>query len=195
MVSQNLYHQDHGQGHIESWPANRIKLVPAERHARQLRREQSEYSNIWQALDAVHDPEIPVLSIWEMGILQNVDVAQGKVIVTITPTYSGCPAMDVIREDIESALAEAGFDRCEVAVKLSPAWTTDWMTENSKVKMRRYGIAIASDKSSSKHHDNIICPNCESSNTMMLSEFGSTACKALMKCNDCLEPFDYFKKI
>lgn len=140
------------------------------------------------ALENVVDPEIPVLTISDLGILRNVHMEDGAVVVTITPTYVGCPAMVEIRENIESALREAGINAFKVETSLSPAWTTDWMSEQGRKKLLEYGIAPPKSRS-----DKIACPQCGSDNTRLISEFGSTACKSLHQCNACLEPFDHFK--
>lgn len=153
-----------------------------------------------EILASVTDPEIPVLTIDEMGILRDVAIDKGTVKVTITPTYSGCPAIDQITQDITAALANKGYSKAEVELTLSPAWTTDWMSDESKEKLRAYGIAPpcrTTDLSQSTEEHSLAftarCPQCRSLNTQKISEFGSTACKALWKCKDCLEPFDYFK--
>ncbi len=150
-----------------------------------------------QALDKVCDPEIPVLTIEDLGVLRNVSVDdQRHVKVTITPTYSGCPAMSTISIDIQTALAAAGFDDVSVDLVLSPAWTTDWMSEDGRRKLLAYGIAPplkGGSRGSLFGEDEIACPQCGAKNTEKLSEFGSTACKALYRCKACLEPFDYFK--
>ena len=151
---------------------------------------------IWKILSEVNDPEIPVLSIIDLGILREVKVQDEWVEVIITPTYSGCPAMDFIGMDIRKALIDNGFDNTKITYQLSPAWTTDWMTEEGKQKLKMYGIAPPVAKSFDKNYlENIQveCPHCNSMNTILVSQFGSTACKALYKCNDCGEPFDYFK--
>ena len=154
-----------------------------------------------EILSTVTDPEIPVLTIDEMGILRDVTVEKDTVKVTITPTYSGCPAIDQITQDVNTALANNGYPNSEVLLALSPAWTTDWMSDESKQKLRDYGIAPPCRTSElnqlGEHELNFSapCPQCRSLNTVVLSEFGSTACKALWKCQDCLEPFDYFKPI
>lgn len=144
---------------------------------------------LWAALEAIPDPEIPVISIRELGILQDIELQGETVVVTITPTYSGCPAMHEIAQDIKKVLAMAGHEQVVVKSRLSPAWTTDWITPEGAQKLQDYGIAPPVPK----NRGPVPCPNCKSSNTKMISEFGSTACKALYKCNDCLEPFDYFK--
>jgi len=154
---------------------------------------------IWEILQWVEDPEIPYLNVVEMGIVREVNVHDG-IEVVITPTYSGCPAMKTIEEDIQEALAENGFHEAKVKTVLSPAWTTDWMTDDALSKLRMNGIAPpergASDKGllMGKIRD-IACPRCFSKETTMISQFGSTACKALYKCQACLEPFDHFKCI
>jgi ring-1,2-phenylacetyl-CoA epoxidase subunit PaaD len=157
-----------------------------------------EVEQIWHILEAVPDPEIPVLSIADLGIIRNVEVNisdDGKIegAVTITPTYSGCPAMDVIAMQVKIALLEHGYTKIQVKQQLSPAWTTDWMTEKGKDKLKAYGIAPPSGKLNDTEEAKVQCPHCNSYNTGLLSQFGSTPCKALYKCNDCQEPFDYFK--
>jgi ring-1,2-phenylacetyl-CoA epoxidase subunit PaaD len=158
--------------------------------------------NIYNILEEVCDPEIPVLSILDMGIVRDVIVSSDSLEIVITPTYSGCPAMDAIAFDIKLKLAEHGYTKVKVSYVLSPAWTTDWMTVSGKNKLEEYGIAPPLDsvvnndrlkKLLFEEEANIICPRCNSSNTKLLSQFGSTACKALYQCNDCKEPFDYFK--
>jgi len=152
---------------------------------------------ILDILYSVSDPEIPVLSVIDMGIIQDVSIKDKRVYIDIIPTYTGCPAMDTIAFDIKAALEEAGFET-EVKLKLSPAWSTDMITERGRQKLEDYGIAAPLDASSDKRAlldgERIVkCTNCGSSNTTMVSQFGSTPCKALFKCEDCLEPFDYFK--
>jgi len=149
-------------------------------------------------LQNVQDPEVPVLTIQDLGILRDVTVDAGKVTVVITPTYSGCPAMDMISVNIKSAMQEAGYDDVVIKLVLSPAWTTDWMSEEGKQKLKAYGIAPPVEQTSDKsflfgEEKKIPCPQCDSENTSLISQFGSTACKALYKCLDCKEPFDYFK--
>lgn len=161
-----------------------------------------EISKVKKILQQVTDPEIPVLTIDEMGILRDVSIENGTVIVDITPTYSGCPAMEQITADVSQALATEGYDQVEVKLVLSPAWTTDWMSEESKEKLRKYGIAPPCKTSAVNSVNGDItmqftatCPQCGSMDTQVVSEFGSTACKALWKCNSCKEPFDYFKPL
>jgi len=147
---------------------------------------------IWQVLEAVTDPEIPVLTITDMGIVRGVKINNDEIEVIITPTYTGCPAMDMIAMNIRLALFENGFPKSKITSVLSPAWTTDWMSEAGKQKLKAYGIA-APDKKFMIAKDGVECPQCHSVHTKLVSEFGSTACKALYQCNDCKEPFDYFK--
>ncbi|MEM6721528.1 MAG: 1,2-phenylacetyl-CoA epoxidase subunit PaaD [Bacteroidota bacterium] len=148
-------------------------------------------------LEKVSDPEIPVLSIMDMGVVRSAVVVDGIVEVKITPTYTGCPAMDVIGDDISKALKEHGYES-KIKLILYPAWTTDWITERGRNALEEYGIAPPltpdADKEALLGDKRIVkCTNCGSTNTRLVSQFGSTACKALFKCNDCLEPFDYFK--
>ncbi|MFT5574059.1 MAG: ring-1,2-phenylacetyl-CoA epoxidase subunit PaaD [Cryomorphaceae bacterium] len=146
---------------------------------------------IWSLLDQITDPEIPVISIRELGILQDIRVEKNTVVVVVTPTYSGCPAMREIRQDIAKLLADEGYLKVLVETQLAPAWTTDWITPEGAKKLHDYGIAPPQPRGEGK----ISCPLCGSNNTQLISEFGSTACKALYKCTRCLEPFDYFKCI
>ena len=146
---------------------------------------------VWDLLRQIPDPEIPVITISDLGVLRDVSMENGKIVVTITPTYSGCPAMKAIELDILSVLRENGID-AKIKTVYSPAWTTDWMSDEAKEKLRVYGISppIRNPKSEIR---NIVCPRCNSSNSELISQFGSTACKALYRCKDCREPFDYFK--
>ena len=148
-------------------------------------------------LEQVSDPEIPVLSILDMGVIRSAVVLNNVVDIKITPTYSGCPAMDIIGEDIEKALKDAGY-QSEVKLILSPAWTSDWITSKGRKALEDYGIAAPLNETADKevllgNKKLVKCTNCGSQNTIVVSQFGSTACKALFKCEDCLEPFDYFK--
>ncbi|WP_394750157.1 1,2-phenylacetyl-CoA epoxidase subunit PaaD [Spongiimicrobium salis] len=154
-------------------------------------------SELIPILEKVSDPEIPVLSIMDMGVVRAAQQEGGIVKVKITPTYSGCPAMDVIGDDIKSALENEGY-QAEVELVLSPAWTTDWITPRGRAALEEYGIAAPleeeADKAALLGNKKIVkCTNCGSENTSLVSQFGSTACKALFQCGDCLEPFDYFK--
>ncbi|SDQ85463.1 1,2-phenylacetyl-CoA epoxidase subunit PaaD [Pseudovibrio sp. Tun.PSC04-5.I4] len=153
----------------------------------------------WDAVRTVPDPEVPVLTIEDLGVLRGVRVGgNGDVEVTITPTYTGCPAMGIFTLDIEAALLSAGFEHVSVKTVLHPAWTTDWLTPEAREKLRAYGIAPPNGKASRRAlfgEEQVHCPQCNSINTTRISEFGSTACKALYRCDECLEPFDYFKCI
>jgi ring-1,2-phenylacetyl-CoA epoxidase subunit PaaD len=147
-------------------------------------------------LNTVNDPEIPVLTIMDLGIVREIKIKDETVEVLITPTYSGCPAMDFIGMNIRKVLRENGFEKIKITHQLSPAWTTDWMTEEAKDKLRSYGIAPPVSKTFDKKYLQdlpVACPHCHSINTKLISEFGSTACKAIYQCTDCGEPFDYFK--
>jgi ring-1,2-phenylacetyl-CoA epoxidase subunit PaaD len=153
---------------------------------------------VWELAATVVDPEIPVLTIEDLGILRDVEVTDAGVIVTITPTYSGCPAMDAIRDDVLSVLRREGMENVEVRLNLSPAWTTDWMSEDGKRKLAEYGIAPPSGRSHVPQGPIRLtlatrCPRCGSADTVEVSRFGSTSCKALYECRACLEPFDHFK--
>lgn len=150
----------------------------------------------WDAAASVVDPEIPVLTIADLGVLREVSLDGDHVEVAITPTYSGCPAMNMIALEIEIALERAGFHHPKVRTVLSPAWTTDWMSEEGHRKLRAYGIAPPQASSSRRTlfgEQAVACPQCGSDKTELLSEFGSTSCKALWRCKACREPFDYFK--
>jgi ring-1,2-phenylacetyl-CoA epoxidase subunit PaaD len=160
----------------------------------------SDRQKVWDLAATVVDPEIPVLTIEDLGILRDVTVTDTGVTVTITPTYSGCPAMDAIRDDVLSTLRREGVDNVEVRMTLSPAWTTDWMSADGKRKLEEYGIAPPSGRSHVPQGPIRLtlatrCPRCGSADTVEVSRFGSTSCKALYECRACLEPFDYFKVI
>ena len=148
-------------------------------------------------LESVSDPEIPVLSVLDLGVIREAIEVDGVIQIKLTPTYSGCPAMDVISEDLVKAFSEVG-KKTTVELVLAPAWSTDWISEAGKRKMEAYGIAAPLEETADKEallgNKKIVkCTNCGSTNTHLVSQFGSTACKALFKCDDCLEPFDYFK--
>ena len=152
---------------------------------------------LYEILESVSDPEIPVLSIMEMGVVRSATIVNEVVEIEITPTYSGCPAMDVIADDIKSAFKQKGFET-NVKLILSPAWTTDWITPKGRAALEKYGIAsplnAEADKEALLGNKKVVkCPQCGSLNTKLVSQFGSTACKAFFQCEDCLEPFDYFK--
>jgi len=154
--------------------------------------------DIRSILQQVMDPEIPVLSVIDLGIVRDIFIKDGKITVLITPTYSGCPAMEMIAASIRMELMANGYAEPLVVSQLHPAWTTDWMSESGKTKLKEYGIAPPA----AAHHKScadlfgeeaVQCPHCSSWHTGRISEFGSTACKSLYKCDDCMEPFDYFK--
>lgn len=155
-----------------------------------------ETKEIWKILEEVTDPEVPVLTITDLGIVRDVKISGNEVEVIITPTYTGCPAMDMIAMNIKLALIENGYSKIKITSVLAPAWTTDWMTEDGKRKLKEYGIAPPQNESGRYMQPGsfkVPCPQCNSANTKLISEFGSTACKSLFQCNDCKEPFDYFK--
>lgn len=178
----------------------RIPILPAEELERRQRRACSRTPHLWSVLDEVKDPEIPVVSIWELGILQDINLRHfdGAVVVTITPTYSGCPAMNVITEDISSTLAAAGYSQTEIIKRLAPAWSSSWILPVAQDALRTFGIAPPGIQGSLRNSAivaQIACPQCASVSVQLISEFGSTACKAIYKCQDCAEPFDYLKPI
>ena len=165
----------------------KIPLTSAENLERKNQRATSSCPEIWNILDQVTDPEIPVITIWDLGVLQNVTHRDDRVTVTITPTYSGCPAMEVIKEDIVAALSDSGFEDVVVNTQLAPAWTTDWLSSKAKASLKQLGIATTNSD------DSIFCPRCGCCTPNQISEFGSTACKALYQCPNCHEVFDLFK--
>jgi ring-1,2-phenylacetyl-CoA epoxidase subunit PaaD len=152
---------------------------------------------IWELLEHVKDPEVPVLSVVDLGIIRDVELDGNGVIITITPTYTGCPAMKTIENDIQDTLNGQGIIVHEIKTVISPAWTTDWISEKGRKNLEEYGIAPPQnevDKTVLFAEPTVVpCPLCKSRNTKMISLFGSTACKAQYQCNECLEPFDYFK--
>jgi ring-1,2-phenylacetyl-CoA epoxidase subunit PaaD len=162
--------------------ASAVALAKAERSA-------------WSWLEEIMDPEIPVLSICDLGIVRNVHSDGAELVVTITPTYSGCPAMAVITDEIRAALQKRGIARFRIETQLSPAWTTDWLSEKGREGLRKYGIAPpASCRAAGPAASiQIVCPHCGSDSTRLVSQFGSTPCKAIYVCDSCREPFDYFK--
>ena len=143
--------------------------------------------HIWTLLNTVPDPEIPVISVVELGVIRNITYKNKIYDISITPTYSGCPAVKTFTDDIKSCLKENGILNFNIKLIYSPAWTTNWMTDETKEKLKKYGIAPPSKI--------VICPQCNSNKTELISEFGATACKAMYKCSDCLEPFEFFKCI
>ena len=145
-------------------------------------------------------PEIPVISIVELGVIRDVIISGKDIEVIITPTYSGCPAMKQMEDDVRKKMQEQGFENIKITTVYNPAWTTDWLSEEAKLKLQKYGIAPPEESTTDKSFltgkpKHVTCPRCKSKNTVMISQFGSTACKALYKCNECLEVFDYFKCI
>jgi len=176
-----------------------LPVMTREYLERSRRREQSELTELWDLLDRVRDPELPVLSIWDLGVLYDLAQVDGKILITVTPTYSGCPAMETIYSDIEQLLREAGIDSLEIRTQLAPAWSSTWISPEGSDKLREYGIAPPGDSTADSDgltpDAGVVCPRCNSIDTRCISEFGSTACKALFQCNACSEPFDYFKKI
>jgi ring-1,2-phenylacetyl-CoA epoxidase subunit PaaD len=152
----------------------------------------------WAVAATVTDPEVPVLTIEDLGVLRSVEVVADRAIVTITPTYSGCPALETMRDDVILALTAAGYGTVDVRTTLSPAWTTDWMTDAGKRKLTAYGIAPPSGRAALSQGPirvrlAVKCPRCGSLDTREVARFGSTSCKALYECRACLEPFDHFK--
>ncbi|WP_349369685.1 1,2-phenylacetyl-CoA epoxidase subunit PaaD [Salinarimonas sp.] len=157
-------------------------------------------AQVWAWLDEVPDPEIPVISLVDLGIIRDVAWRDDALEVTVTPTYSGCPATSVINLDIVSALKAHGIEKIDLKRRISPAWTTDWISDKGREKLRGYGIAPPVPGTSAcgigaLSKPEIACPHCGSTNTRLVSQFGSTPCKAAYVCDDCLEPFDYFKCI
>jgi ring-1,2-phenylacetyl-CoA epoxidase subunit PaaD len=154
--------------------------------------------SIWKLLEEVNDPEVPVLSVIDLGIIRDVVVEDEQATILITPTYSGCPAMDIISMNIRLKLLEHGFKNVGIKQVLSPAWTTDWMTQAGKEKLKAFGIAPPNPRQQVCHDElfadeAVQCPHCQAWHTTRISEFGSTACKSLYRCEACKEPFDYFK--
>ena len=156
---------------------------------------------IWQILETIPDPEIPVISVVELGVIRKVEFTDSETLITITPTYSGCPAMKVFEDDIIKTLEEKGYPKVKIKTVFSPAWTTDWMSEVALQKLLDFGIAPPQKGTNDKGvlfasgPKEVPCPQCKSIETEIISQFGSTACKALYKCNSCHETFDYFKCI
>jgi ring-1,2-phenylacetyl-CoA epoxidase subunit PaaD len=151
-------------------------------------------------LHEIPDPEIPVIDIVELGVIREINAQNDSIEVTITPTYSGCPAMKQMEDDIKKKLSEKGYKEVKIKTIFNPPWTTDWITEEAKDKLNKYGIAppehSSIDKAVLLGKERVVkCPRCGSKNSKIISQFGSTACKALYQCTDCLEPFDYFKCI
>jgi len=154
-------------------------------------------SYIWELLEEVSDPEVPVLSVVDLGVARQVEVNEQSITITITPTYSGCPAMKTMEDDIRKKLSDHHIENVTINTVLSPAWTTDWLSEKGRIKLKEYGIAPPEhevDKSVLfSEPTKVPCPKCGAIDTRMVSQFGSTACKAHYQCNTCKEPYDYFK--
>lgn len=153
---------------------------------------------IWDLLEQVYDPEIPVLSVVDLGVVRDIATSDDSIVVTITPTYSGCPAMHTMEMDIRLKLLSEGYKNVQVKSILSPSWTTDWLSENGKKKLEAYGIAPPVEPTGNVMQlfgkdVTVRCPLCKSEHTELVSQFGSTSCKAMYRCLDCKEPFDYFK--
>ncbi|CAI1626201.1 MULTISPECIES: 1,2-phenylacetyl-CoA epoxidase subunit PaaD [Serratia] len=157
----------------------------------------AEIPQIWHCLQQISDPELPVLSITDLGMVRDVERDGAGWHITFTPTYSGCPATEYLLNAIEQTLNEAGFSPVKITISLSPAWTTDWMNADARQRLREYGVAPPQGQTCEKPlaHGSVQCPRCGSEHTEKISEFGSTACKALYRCCECREPFDYFKCI
>ncbi len=152
--------------------------------------------DVYNLISDIPDPEIPVITIKDLGILRDVKLADDTYIVTITPTYTACPAMGMIEDQIKEILSNHGIDKVKVELTYTPAWTTDWLSQEAKAKLKNYGIAPPNHSSCTKLFSTaevVICPQCNSRHTSLISRFGSTACKALYKCEDCKETFDLFK--
>ncbi|WP_194851226.1 1,2-phenylacetyl-CoA epoxidase subunit PaaD [Nonlabens antarcticus] len=154
-------------------------------------------SKLKEILESVMDPEIPVLNVVDLGVIRNVQVNGKEITIKLTPTYSGCPAMDVIGDDLERAFEKEGYS-AHIQLIMSPPWTTDWITDRGRKALEDYGIAAPLDETADKdvllnEKKLVKCTNCGSTNTKLVSQFGSTACKAMFQCEDCHEPFDYFK--
>ena len=180
-------------------------MVSQNKHIATNQTAEAVHKLVFDILETVSDPEVPVLSVIDLGIVRNIAVTITPpsggwgVVLSVTPTYTGCPAIDVMNMSMRMALLEAGFTNIKIEQVLSPAWTTDWMSDAGKEKLKAYGIAppqyrqAVCTPDSFQQEEAIQCPMCNSYHTELVSQFGSTACKALYKCNDCKEPFDYFK--
>ena len=164
--------------------------MPHARFELDQRRAASNCPQLWQLLDQVKDPEIPAVSLWELGVLQDVQLKQNGehavVYIVITPTYSGCPAVQQMCDDVKAVLQQHGYGEVEIEIKLVPAWTTDWLNATTRHNLLNDGIAPPHE---------LVCPQCGSEQVNVINEFGSTACKALYRCGSCDEPFDYFKPL
>lgn len=187
---------NHPSSSTQAWPSS--DLIGTDRSGLPPAGDEGDINAVLAVLQEVPDPEVPVVSVVELGIVRDIQWIDSQLAVSVTPTYSGCPATEVIEQHIYEALVAAGYPNPLIQRRLSPAWTTDWLTEAGREKLHAYGIAppvgSASKRSLTGHSDPVVpCPLCGSKATERVSEFGSTACKALYRCRDCLEPFDYFK--
>jgi len=178
---------------IASQAPHHIPLVSHELYERKLLRDRSDCPALWLLLDEIKDPEIPAISLWDLGVLQNIELDREtqQVTVTLTPTYSACPAIEMMGDDIKTLLINHGYADCQIKTQLAPVWTTDWITELGRSQLQHFGIAPPCPPSDST--SNLACPQCQSTHTRLISEFGSTACKAAYQCDSCGEAFDYFK--
>lgn len=168
------------------------ELIAGDRGARAQR--DGDLAQAWAVLAEVMDPEVPVVSVVDLGIVRDLDWRAGHLHLVVTPTYSGCPATEVIEGDIRQALEQAGFAEPALERRLTPAWSTDWISAQGRERLRAYGIAPPAGSAGLRSASpTVCCPQCASADTELLSQFGSTACKALYRCRACLEPFDYFK--
>lgn len=157
---------------------------------------EQDIQHVYDLISVIPDPEIPVITIKDLGILRGVKIIDGEYVIIITPTYTACPAMGMIEDQIKEILSSNGIQNVKVVLTYTPAWTTDWLTQDAKLKLKKYGIAPPNHSSCTKFFQTsemVICPRCNSKHTELISRFGSTACKALYKCNDCMETFDLFK--
>ncbi|WP_455231287.1 1,2-phenylacetyl-CoA epoxidase subunit PaaD [Geopseudomonas aromaticivorans] len=172
-------------------------LIASDGGAREA--DESDLPRAWQVLAQVMDPEVPAISVVDLGIIREVSWVDGHLRVAVTPTYSGCPATELIESEIARALEQAGFRAPRLERRLAPAWTTDWISAQGRERLRAFGIAPPAGSTSKRsllgEKDEVCCPHCGSHDTEVVSQFGSTACKALYRCRACLEPFDYFKCI
>lgn len=172
-------------------------LIASDGGAREA--DESDLPRAWQVLAQVMDPEVPAVSVVDLGIIREVSWGDGHLRVAVTPTYSGCPATELIESEIARALERAGFRAPRLERRLAPAWTTDWISAQGRERLRAFGIAPPAGSTSKRsllgEKDEVCCPHCGSHDTEVVSQFGSTACKALYRCRACLEPFDYFKCI
>jgi len=182
---------------VEKWGQTPlIPLVAAELAEDAASRADPALAAVWELLEQVKDPEIPVVSVRELGVLRALYREEGGLRVVITPTYSGCPAMHAMAEEIRATLQRAGHALLRIETRIAPAWTTDWIAPEARERLRAYGIAPPPAHACAGGQPvSVVCPHCGSARTGRISEFGSTACKALYRCADCLEPFDFFKPL